>query len=102
MLEFVLAFPLILTLMLACMQFAHMWMAKQVVHYAAYCAARAALAHPVTCMMANSESERIAQSSTMATSLTQPADAFAIGIGMQMTRKPVGLGSTSRSPTFSI
>lgn len=43
MLEFVLAFPLILTLMLACMQFAHMWMAKQVVHYAAFCAARAAL-----------------------------------------------------------
>jgi len=43
MLEFVLAFPVILTLMLACMQFAHIWMAKQVVHYAAYCAARAAL-----------------------------------------------------------
>ena len=43
MMEFVIAFPLILTLMLACMQFAHMWMAKQVVHYAAYCAARAAL-----------------------------------------------------------
>ena len=43
MLEFVLAFPLILTLMLACMQFAHIWMAKQVVHYSAFCAARAAL-----------------------------------------------------------
>ena len=43
MLEFVLAFPLILTLMLACMQFSHIWMAKQVVHYAAFCAARAAL-----------------------------------------------------------
>ena len=43
MLEFVLAFPLILTLMLACMQFAHMWMAKQVVHYAAFAAARATL-----------------------------------------------------------
>ena len=43
MLEFVLAFPLILTLILACMQFAHIWMAKQVVHYAAFCAARAAL-----------------------------------------------------------
>lgn len=43
MLEFVLAFPVILTLMLACMQFAHIWMAKQVVHYSAYCAARAAL-----------------------------------------------------------
>ena len=43
MLEFVLAFPVILTLLLACMQFAHMWMAKQVVHYAAFCAARAAL-----------------------------------------------------------
>jgi len=43
MMEFVLAFPVILTLMLACMQFAHIWMAKQVVHYSAYCAARAAL-----------------------------------------------------------
>jgi len=43
MLEFVLAFPLILTLMLGCMQFAHIWMAKQVVHYSAFCAARAAL-----------------------------------------------------------
>ena len=43
MLEFVLAFPLVLTLILACMQFSHMWMAKQVVHYAAFCAARAAL-----------------------------------------------------------
>ena len=43
MLEFVLAFPLILTLMLACMQFSHIWMAKQVVHYAAFCAARATL-----------------------------------------------------------
>jgi len=43
MLEFVLAAPVILTLILACMQFAHIWMAKQVVHYAAFCAARAAL-----------------------------------------------------------
>ncbi len=43
MLEFVLAFPLILALMLACMQFAHMWMGRQVVHYAAFAAARAAL-----------------------------------------------------------
>jgi Flp pilus assembly protein TadG len=46
MLEFVLAFPLILTLMMACMQFAHIWMAKQVVHYSAYCAARATLVCP--------------------------------------------------------
>ena len=43
MLEFVLAFPLVLTLLLACMQFSHIWMAKQVVHYAAFCAARATL-----------------------------------------------------------
>lgn len=43
MLEFVLAFPLVLTLMLGCMQFAHIWMGKQVVLYAAFCAARAAL-----------------------------------------------------------
>lgn len=43
MLEFVVAFPLILTLIMACMQFAHIWMGKQVVHYAAYCAARATL-----------------------------------------------------------
>jgi len=43
MLEFVLAFPVILTLILACMQFSHMWMARQVVQYAAFCAARATL-----------------------------------------------------------
>jgi Flp pilus assembly protein TadG len=43
MLEFILAFPLILTLLTACMQFAHLWMGKQVIHYAAFCAARAAL-----------------------------------------------------------
>lgn len=43
MLEFVLAFPLVLTLMLGCMQFAHIWVAKQVVHYSAFCAARATL-----------------------------------------------------------
>lgn len=43
MLEFVLAFPVIMTLILACMQFAHMWTARQVVRYAAFCAARAAL-----------------------------------------------------------
>ena len=43
MLEFVIAFPVILVLMLACIQFAHLWVARQVVHYAAYCAARAAL-----------------------------------------------------------
>jgi Flp pilus assembly protein TadG len=43
MLEFVLAFPLILVLLLACMQFAHMWMARQVVQYAAFAAARATL-----------------------------------------------------------
>ena len=43
MLEFVLAAPVVLSLILACMQFAHIWMAKQVVHYAAFCAARATL-----------------------------------------------------------
>ena len=43
MLEFVLAFPLVLTLILACMQLAHLWLAKEVVHYAAFCAARASL-----------------------------------------------------------
>ena len=43
MLEFALAFPVILVLMLGCVQFAHLWVARVVVHYAAYCAARAAL-----------------------------------------------------------
>jgi len=43
MLEFVLVFPIVLTLILACMQFAHIFVAKQLVHYAAFCAARAAL-----------------------------------------------------------
>ena len=43
MLEFVIAFPLVLVLMFACIQFAHLWVAKMVVHYAAFCAARSAL-----------------------------------------------------------
>lgn len=43
MLETVLVLPLILTLILGAAQFAHMWMARQMVAYAAYCAARAAL-----------------------------------------------------------
>ena len=43
MLEFVIAFPVILVLMFACIQFAHIWIAKMVTHYAAYCAARTAL-----------------------------------------------------------
>lgn len=46
MMEFVLAFPLVLTLLMGCMQFAHIWLGKIVVHYAAYCAARAALVCP--------------------------------------------------------
>jgi Flp pilus assembly protein TadG len=43
MLEFVLSFPLVLMLILACLQMAHLLMAREVVHYAAYCAARSAL-----------------------------------------------------------
>ena len=43
MLEFVIAFPLVLVLILAVIQFAHIWTARLVVHYAAYCAARSAL-----------------------------------------------------------
>jgi hypothetical protein len=43
MLEFVLAFPLVLLLILGSIQIAHIWVARMVVHYAAYSAARAAL-----------------------------------------------------------
>ncbi len=43
MLEFVIAFPVVLVLMLACIQIAHLLIARQVVHYAAFCAARSAL-----------------------------------------------------------
>ncbi len=43
MLEFILCFPLVLTLIFGAAQFAHLWLARQVVSYAAYCAARAAL-----------------------------------------------------------
>ena len=46
MLEFVIAFPLILVLALACFQMAQVWIAKMVVHYAAFCAARTALVRP--------------------------------------------------------
>ena len=41
--ECVLAFPLVLTAFLACIQLSHIWAARQVVLYSAYCAARAAL-----------------------------------------------------------
>jgi hypothetical protein len=41
--EFTMAFPLVLVLILACVQFSHIWLAKLMTHYAAYCAARAAL-----------------------------------------------------------
>jgi hypothetical protein len=39
-LEFVLVLPLILMLFFTCLQFAHFWIAKQLLHYAAYSAAR--------------------------------------------------------------
>ena len=43
MLEFIVSFPLILMLILGAVQIAHIWLARVVVHYAAYCAARTAL-----------------------------------------------------------
>jgi Flp pilus assembly protein TadG len=43
MLEFVIAFPLVLVLMFACIQFSEIWIARMVVHYGAFCAARTAL-----------------------------------------------------------
>lgn len=43
MLEFVIAFPLVLTLMFGCIQFSEIWIARMVVQYGAYCAARSAL-----------------------------------------------------------
>lgn len=43
MLEFVIAFPLVLTLMFACIQFSQIWVARMVVHYGAFCAARTSL-----------------------------------------------------------
>lgn len=43
--EFVLAFPVVLVLIFAVIQFAHICMARLVVHYAAFCAARSALVH---------------------------------------------------------
>lgn len=41
--EFVLTFPMLIFFFFACLQIAHLCMARQVVHYAAFCAARAAL-----------------------------------------------------------
>jgi len=43
MLEFIFAFPLVLILLLVCIQLAHVLLVRQVVFYAAYCAARATL-----------------------------------------------------------
>jgi len=41
--EFVIVFPLLVVLLLGVFQFTHIWVARQVVHYGAYCAARAGL-----------------------------------------------------------
>ncbi len=41
--EFVICFPLVLFVMLAILQVAHIWIAKSLVHYAAFSAARSAL-----------------------------------------------------------
>jgi hypothetical protein len=43
MMECVIAFPLVLLLIMGSIQFTHIWIARQLVHYAAYCAARATL-----------------------------------------------------------
>jgi len=43
MLEFIVSFPIILMLILGAIQIAHVWLARVVVHYAAYCAARTAM-----------------------------------------------------------
>lgn len=45
LLEFVFGFPLVLMLIMAVFQFAQIEIARLVVHYAAYCGARAALVH---------------------------------------------------------
>mgnify|MGYP003957263795 FL=1 len=42
-LELVLVFPLVLMLFFLCIQIPHLWIARLVVHYASYCAARSAL-----------------------------------------------------------
>lgn len=43
MLEFVLIMPILFVMIMAVMQLAHIWMARQVVKYAAFCAARSTL-----------------------------------------------------------
>jgi len=43
MLEFIICMPAYMLLLFGCVQFAHLWMGRQVVHYAAYSAARSAL-----------------------------------------------------------
>lgn len=46
MMEAVIAMPILLFLIFVIIQFAHVWTAKQMVSYAAFCAARAALVAP--------------------------------------------------------
>ncbi len=43
LMEFVIAFPVVLVMILGCVQIAHIWAARLVVNYAAFCAARSAL-----------------------------------------------------------
>ena len=46
LMEFVIVAPLVLILVSFILQFAHIWIARQVTAYAAYCATRAILAVP--------------------------------------------------------
>ena len=49
MMETVIAFPVVLTLILACIQLAHLQMGRMLLHYAAFCAARSDIGAGVEC-----------------------------------------------------
>ncbi len=56
MMETVIAFPVVLTLILACIQLAHLQMGRMLLHYAAFCAARSTLVYPVNMTFATPRS----------------------------------------------
>ena len=90
MLEFVIAFPLVLVLVFAGIQFAHIWVARMVVHYAAFCAARSALVCPTDEYQAGG-----------------PARAASTVCGFLLQRWPVGSGERNATevkdePTWNV
>jgi Flp pilus assembly protein TadG len=78
MLESVMCLPLLLALIFGSLQLAHIWFARQVVHYAAYAAARSTLTEPNDKSMYEKAARSAAERVCAWTALSQPAGAEGI------------------------